>query len=207
MHERPYRRYPNLMDLIQKPRIRRGLLPAVVLVALCNVLHAAPRTSLSYVALFTPQQQSEQPKPDADSGAQNEADKDGLSLSDQVVKDVLQPLSTGLQTQNIQMILSIFDKKEFDNYSDFEGELRAFFHQYDEVNFRYQLLQVTADKDHGSATADLQMDALPYQLTQVPSRRSTQMRLKLKLQPKGWKVIGFSPANFFNVDYNGAGVR
>jgi len=125
-----------------------------------------------------------------------------LSLSDQVIQQILEPLQTGMQTQNIQLVLSLFDKKELNSYSDLQGQLLAFFQQFDEVNFRYRLLQVTADKGHGSATADMEMDALPYGSTQVPVRRSVQMRLQLKLGPKGWKIAGFTPGDFFNVEYS-----
>lgn len=157
--------------------------------------------------------QQQQQQPTAETPAANASEqqspsgKQELSLSDQVIKDVLAPLSTGLQTQNIQLILSIFDSKELENYSDLQGQLRAFFHQYDQVNFRYQLLQVTADQDQGSATVDLDMDALPYELTQVPSRRNAQMRFKLRLEAKGWKVTSFSPSDFFNVEFNRTGAR
>ena len=124
-----------------------------------------------------------------------------LTVSDQIAKQVLEPLQTGLQDQNIQMVLSVFDKKELDGYSDLQGQLAAFYNLFDEVNFRYQLLQVSADKGRGSATVDMQMDALPYEPSHVPERRSVQMRLQLKLGPKGWKIAGFTPSDFFNVDY------
>ncbi len=124
-----------------------------------------------------------------------------LTLTDLVVQQVLEPLKTGLQTQNIQMIMSLFDKAEQNSYSDLQGHLQAFFQVFDQVNFRYQLLQVTADKGLGSATVDMQMDALSYEVTHIPERRSVQMRLQLKLGPKGWKIAGFTPSDFFNVDY------
>ncbi len=133
---------------------------------------------------------------------QNPPADQGLTLSDLVVQQILEPLQTGMQTQNIQLVLSVFDKKELNSYSDLQGQLLAFFQQFDEVNFRYRLLQVTADKEHGSATADMEMDALPYGSTQVPVRRSVQMRLQLKLGPKGWKIVGFTPSDFFNVEYS-----
>jgi hypothetical protein len=134
-------------------------------------------------------------------GQQPAAPPQALTLSDEVAKQVLEPLQTGLQDQNIQMVLSVFDKKELDSYSDLQGQLQAFYQVFDEVNFRYQLLQVSADKGRGSATVDMQMDALPYEPSHIPERRSVQMRLQLKLGPKGWKIAGFTPSDFFNVDY------
>ncbi|MFZ0313059.1 MAG: hypothetical protein WAL85_10175 [Candidatus Korobacteraceae bacterium] len=153
-----------------------------------EVLPAAPQQSSS---------QPSSPAPDAPgpSGA------DGPTLSEQVSKDVLEPLRIGIEAQNVQKALSVFDQKELNSYAELQGQLNAFFHLYAETRFRYQLLQVEADKDRGSATADVEMDALPYQEMQVPVRRSVQMRLQLKLEPKGWKVTGFSPAGFFGVDY------
>jgi hypothetical protein len=125
----------------------------------------------------------------------------GLGLGDQVIQQVLEPLRTGMQTQNIQLVLSVFDKQQADGYSELEGQLRAFFQMFDQVDLRYQLLQATADQEHGSAIVDMQMDALPYERSLPASRRSTQMRLKLKLGPKGWKIASFTPADFFNVEY------
>ena len=125
----------------------------------------------------------------------------GPSLTDQVVQQVLEPLQTGMQNQNIQQVMSVFDKKELNSYSDLQGHLEAFLQVFDEVNLRYQLLQVAAEKGRGSAIVDMQMDALPYEPTHIPERRSVQMRLQLKLGPKGWKIAGFTPSDFFNVDY------
>ncbi len=112
-----------------------------------------------------------------------------------------------MESQNIQLVLSIFDKQVLDSYADLPGQLRAFFQQSARVRFRYQLLQAEANQDQASATADLQMDALPYEPSQIPSRRSAQMRFQLKHEAKGWKVTGFSPSDFFSLEFNHAGAR
>ena len=125
------------------------------------------------------------------------------SVSDRVIQQVLEPLRMGMQTRNIQLVLSVFDKKELDSYSNLQGQLRAFFQQFAEVNLRYQLLQVTAENGRGSATVEMQMDALPYEPpVQIAERRSVQMRLQLKLGAKGWKIAGYTPSDFFNVVYS-----
>ncbi len=92
-------------------------------------------------------------------------------------------------------------------YSTLQGQLRAFLNQYAEVHFRYQILQVTADNDHGSATAEIEMDALPYEVTQVAVRRSVQMRFQLKQEAKGWKVVSFTPSDFFGMGFNRADAK
>jgi len=189
------------MSLPRKHLVNAILLPLLLVGPLCHLHAAQPRP------LFTPQQSSGRATP-PDSG--NPAPKptpapdEKPGLGDQVIQDVLEPLRTGMVTQNIQMVLSIFDKKELNSYADLQGQLRALFHQTSEVRFRYQLLQATSDGDRGSATAELEMDALPYEVTTIPARRSVQMRFQLKLEPKGWKVTGFSPPDFFAVGFNPA---
>jgi hypothetical protein len=186
------------MDLMRKRLVCSSLFPALLVGVLCMDLHSSARPTLGILSLQA-QQQSGQESP-ATAGDQSVPEK--LSLSDQVIQDLLEPLKTGLETQNAQMVLSVFDKKELSGYSDLQGQLQAFFHQYSDVRFRYQILQATADTNRGTATAEFEMDALPYEVTQVAARRSVQMRLQLKLEPKGWKVISFSPSDFFNLGFN-----
>ena len=186
------------MDLMRRPLICFGL-PAAFL-SLTSLLFAAEAAGPPLVAA---QQQSSQAQPSPNSNDEAPAaDRgQGLNLTEQLVRDVFQPLQNGMQTHNIQMVLSIFDKKELAGWADLQGQLNAFFHQYDAVNFRYEILQVTTEKDHGSATAEIAMDALPYNFGQVPSRRSVQMRFQIKLGAKGWKVASFNPADFFDVGF------
>lgn len=175
-----------------------------LIVALClaPLSCSLPATA---VPLSTQQQQQAQKSGDApDSGQQKAPADEKLSLSDQIIQGVLEPLRTGMETQNVQQVLALFDKQEFSNYSDLQGQLRAFFQQFAEVRFRYQILQATAENDHGSATAELDMDALPYEATVIPVRRSVQVRFQLKLEPKGWKIVGFSPSDFFGLGYSRA---
>lgn len=201
MHERSGSRYISFMDLMRKTVVCFCLAGAWVSSAPVCAYCSGPRE----FAPTAQQQQSEQP-PAETSAPATRADK-GLSLSDQVIQDVLEPLRTGMVTQNIQMILSIFDKKELDSYGDLQGQLRAFFQTFDEVRFRYQILQVTAEQGAGSMTAMVEMDALPYGATQVPTRRSAQMRFQIKLKGEKWKVTSFRPPDFFGLGYNRTDVQ
>ncbi len=194
------------MNWMRRPLICFGLLLVLVPGAgLLSAAEAAPGSTLVPAQQESGQQQqpSSQAQPSPGSGEQALSADQGqaLTLTEHLIRDVFQPLQNGMQTQNIQMVLSIFDKKELTGWADLEAQLRAFFHQYDSVNFRYQILQVTAEKDRGSATAEIEMDALPYNFGQIPSRRSVQMRFQIKLGAKGWKVSGFSPSDFFSVGF------
>ena len=104
-------------------------------------------------------------RPTPDSNQPNAPADQKLSLSDQVIQDVLEPLRSGIVGQDLNQVMSVFDKQPYRATANLQQQLRAFFELYSEVDFRYQILQVTADKDHGSATAEIEMDALPYEVT------------------------------------------
>ncbi len=143
-----------------------------------------------------PQQQQAPASPEKT--AEPQVGDDKQSLSDQLIQQILEPLRTGMETQNVKQVLSIFDKSEVAT-GDIQQQLQAFFEQYNEIRFRYQLLQANSDASHATATTELDMDALPYQASVIPARRSVQMRLRLQREAKGWRVIGFTPADFFSL--------
>lgn len=124
-----------------------------------------------------------------------------LSLSDQVVHDILEPMTAGIVGQNLQQVLSAFDPQTPD-YAHLREQLRAFFQMYSEIRFRYQILQVTADHGRGSGIAELEMDALPYQVMLVPPRRSVRMHFQMQSTPKGWRITSFTPADFFSLEFS-----
>ncbi len=182
------------------PKLHSQVLFFVLFGAVCNILHASP------LSANPPQQAASQKQSGTTPAVQNAPADEQLSLSDQLIQDVLEPLRTGMETQNIRQILSAFDKHEMPGYGDLEQQLHAFFRQYEEIRFRYQLLQAavedTPDKDLATATAEIDMDAMPFSPTQIAIRRSVQMHFKLKHESKGWKVTAFTPSDFFNVDYS-----
>ena len=120
-----------------------------------------------------------------------------LDLSDQVIRDIFGPLQRGMEGHNSYQVLALFDQQQTPDYAQVRDQLRAFFAQYDAIRFRYQLLQVTSDKNGGSAVAEIEMEATPADPSQITLRRETQMRFRLTLGRKGWKLVGFAPANFF----------
>jgi hypothetical protein len=146
----------------------------------------------------TPAPQEKDKQPEAAAQAQPADPAQAIDLSDEVVRDVLTDLQRGIETHNLDRILEIFDQQNMKGYSQFRDQMAAFLRRYDSVRFRYQLMQVTSDKEGGFAIADLDMDADPSDILPTPQRRSTQMRFQLKRSPKGWKVVALKPADFFN---------
>lgn len=183
---------------MRKLRLYSASLLVLLLGAMCNILHAATPP----LGSPAPQQQAPSTQALSAHGQDDSAPAEKLSLSDELIQQVLEPLRAGMETQNPKLFLSIFDKRELTGYSDLQGQLHAFFRQYAEIRFRYQILQATADDDHASATAEIEMDAAPYSVAAISIRRSVQMRFELKREPKGWKIGQFSPSDFFSLDYS-----
>ena len=84
-------------------------------------------------------------------------------------------------------------------FAQFRDQMVAYFRLHESFNLRYQLLQVTVDKDLGTAAVDIEMDEDPLDTLPTPKRRSTQMRFQIKWTPKGWRIIGLGPMEFFGV--------
>jgi hypothetical protein len=141
--------------------------------------------------------QNQQPHASPPEQAQPPA-QDKLDLSDQVIRDVFTPMQQGMEGHNLMQVLATFDDDKMPDYAHVRDQLRAVFDQYDSIRFRYQLLQVTSDKTGASAVAEIDMEATPVDESQVGLQRGTQMRFRLVRGSKGWKLAGFSPADFFD---------
>jgi len=120
-------------------------------------------------------------------------------LSDEVIKDVLSDFQRGFETHNLDKVLSVFDADAMPDFSQFRDQMVAFFRLHDSFKLRYQLLQVNADKDLATATAEMEMEEDPLDILPTPKRRSAQVRFQIKHTPKGWRIIGLRPMDFFGV--------
>jgi hypothetical protein len=145
------------------------------------------------IQLWAQNQQSPVPGPDQ---AQPPGEEK-VDLNDQVIRDVFGPLQRGMESHNLEKVLAIFDQQQTTDYAQLRDRLRAFFDQYDTIRFRYQLLQATSDNKHGSAIAEIELEATPADPSQITLRRDTQMRFRMSLGSKGWRLVGFAPADFF----------
>ena len=66
-----------------------------------------------------------------------------LTLTEQVIRDVLEPLQRGIEEHDVAQVLAVFDQQETPDYAQFRDQMRAFFSQNETVRFRYKVLQVT----------------------------------------------------------------
>jgi hypothetical protein len=150
-------------------------------------------TLLTPVCLTAQENQSPAPPAEAVPPTPTQA----LELSDEVVRDVLTNFQRAIETRNFDRLLDTFDRESMKDFPEVREEFAAFFRLHDNIKFRYQLLQATADKDVAFATTDVDMDAEPRDDLPTEQRRSTQMRFQMKQTSKGWRIIGIKPMDFF----------
>lgn len=120
-----------------------------------------------------------------------------VNLSDEVVQDVLSPFQRAIETRDYSLLLGTFDAAATSDFAQIREQFDAFFRLHDNIKFRYQLLQVSADKDLGFAMADVDMDAQPRDDLPTEQRRTAQMRFQMKRTAKGWRLTGLKPMDFF----------
>lgn len=195
MHKSPAGRSPDpLLNQLPirihvpfpSPWPRLALTVALTATCLCP-LPALAQQSQQPPEATTQGQASDQPNPTAGS----------VDLSDEVIRDVLSDFQRGFETHNLEKVLSVFDAEAMPDFSYFRDNMVAYFGLHESFKLRYQLLQVNADKDLGTATVDIEMDEDPLDTLPTPKRRSTQMRFQIKHTPKGWRIIGLRPMDFF----------
>lgn len=161
--------------------------------------HLAIVTGLALVLLATTGL-AQQPKAVPSDGTAQEPAQAGqqpLDLQEAVARDVLEPLQAGIQSHDLKQILGAFDPQSFPNFPQFRDRIKALLDSYAVLQFRYKILQASSEDHHASMTCEADLDATPADEGQVPSRRSTQMRLQLTQTPKGWRITAFSPSDFF----------
>ncbi len=145
---------------------------------------------------------AQQPNPaPADEAAQAPAQvgqQQQLDLQEAVAQDVLEPLQAGMESRDLKQVLSVFDPQSSQNFPQLQDRMRALLDAYTAVQFRYKILQASSENAHASMTCEVDLDGTPVEDGQVPVRRSTQMRLQLTQTPKGWRISGYSPSDFFN---------
>lgn len=135
--------------------------------------------------------------PGATSTAAAPASGQPLDLDEAVAHDVLEPLQTGIQIHSLKEVLSVLDPQSMSNYAEVRDQFRALFSNYSVLQFRYKLLQLSSERNRVSAMCEIDMDATPADENLMAVRRSAQMRFQLKQTSTGWKIVDFSPSDFF----------
>ena len=153
------------------------------------------------------QQQQQQQQPDQSKDKKKKKDKKDKGSQDvvntevfstAVANNVLNDLRDGLEGHTQRLMLSAFDADKMDGYLEFEDQIEAFFNKYSTFSVYFRIAQTATDGPKGIALVDIQLEEIPRGSASPPIRKSGQMRFELERGKKGWKIVDFSPRNFFS---------
>ncbi len=154
-----------------------------------------------------PPQAQQQPQPDQSKDNKKKKDKKDKGSQDvvntevfstAVANSVLNDLRDGLEGHTQRLMLSAFDADKMDGYLQFEDQIEAFFNKYTSFNVYFRIAQSSTDGPKGIVLVDIQLEEIPRGNASPPIRKNGQMRFELERGKKGWKIVDFSPRNFFS---------
>ncbi len=120
------------------------------------------------------------------------------AFSDRVASAVLNDLRDGLEGHDQSLLLSAFDRNKMEGYGAFADQIQAFFERYDSFRVHYRIAQTMVEGARGIVLVDCEMEETPHDSNIPPRRKSAQMRFELERIAKGWKIVDFSPRDFFS---------
>jgi hypothetical protein len=116
-------------------------------------------------------------------------------FSEEIAKRVLGQIRDGLEGHNPQRMLTAFDPDRMDGYLGMEDRVYAYFDRYENFRVFFRILQSSTDSDRGMALAEWQIEAIPR--SGLPRRREGQVRFEFAGGKNGWRIVDFTPRDFF----------
>lgn len=116
-------------------------------------------------------------------------------FSEEIAKHLLGEIRQGLEAHNPRQMLAVFDREKMDGYFALEDRLYAYFNRYDGFRAYYRILESSTDGERGIALAEWQVEAIPASGPQ--QRREGQVKFEFAVGKSGWKVVEFTPRDFF----------
>jgi hypothetical protein len=107
-------------------------------------------------------------------------------------------IGEGLAGHNRKTLLSAFDKSDSQDYTAIKEQVNAIMEAYRTFRVHYRVESSALNLD-GTATihASFQIEQQPAAENTVAFRREAAPTFIAKRTSSGWRVISFSPANFF----------
>ena len=150
------------------------------------------------------QQQQQLPPAQLKKKKKDKKDKDSQGVlntevfSTAVAGSVLNDIRDGLEGHTQRLMLGAFDADNMGGYLQFEDQIEAFFNKYSTFSVYYRIAQTATDGPKGIVLVDIQLEETPRGSVSPPIRKNGQMRFELERGKKGWKIVDFSPRNFFS---------
>lgn len=107
-------------------------------------------------------------------------------------------IGEGLAGHNRKTLLSAFDKDNFQDYTAMKEQVNALMDAYSSFRVHYHVDSFAPNPD-GTATihSSFQLEQAPSTEYGLPVRRDANLTLIASRTKGGWRVIGYTPENFF----------
>jgi hypothetical protein len=107
-------------------------------------------------------------------------------------------IGEGLAGHNRKTLLSAFDKSDSQDYVAIKEQVNAIMEAYRLFRVHYQVESSALNPD-GTAVvrANFQIEQQPAAENTLPFRREAVLTLTVSRTKSGWRVVSFSPTNFF----------
>ena len=107
-------------------------------------------------------------------------------------------IGEGLAGHDRKTLLSAFDKNDSQDYTAMKEQINAVMEAYRSFRLHYHVDSFAPNPD-GTATihSSFQIEQTPATDFGLPIRRDANLTLTASRTKLGWRVIGYTPANFF----------
>jgi hypothetical protein len=144
-------------------------------------------------------QQPSAPGPSPAPKSKNEAQVlQQQEFSSAVADALVGRIGEGLAGHNRKTLLSAFDKDNFQDYTAMKEQVNALMDAYRSFRVHYHVDSFAPNPD-GTATihSSFQLEQAPSTEYGLPIRRDANLTLIASRTKGGWRVIGYTPENFF----------
>lgn len=110
----------------------------------------------------------------------------------------LDRIQQGLDTHDLDLLLSAFNPQQMLGYASFRDQVRSLFAKYESFRSFYSISDLRAENGRGIVLVDFVMEAVQAGATAPPVRTQAQIRFDMAPGPRGWQVVNLDPRSFFS---------
>jgi len=126
------------------------------------------------------------------------AETDPKEFSEAIAARLLDQIRDGLEGQNSDRVLGVFDAEKMANYPAFRDQIRALFQAYESFRTSCQIAQSWPEGEKGLVIVNFQLEAVSRGESAPAERRSAQIRIEMERGRKGWRIVALEPRGFFS---------
>ncbi len=139
----------------------------------------------------------EQEQKNANKGVQEKKDaQDTAESSRLAVEGVFRQIRDGLEGHSQRAMLRAFDGERMEGFLSFQDQLESFFSEYSDLRVNIRIVQSTIENDKAAVTANFTLEETSR--AGQTTRKEGRLSFELEHTKKGWKIVDFSPRNFFS---------